>query len=458
MFGDGNSQYIEILPPRLAGTNKTYTLQVALDGKNFLDVPTVKLTVNNESVKGEGADGMNWVECGKEDLFNITATYVDEKGKEIAQAYKAQGYIISEWETYTPNIQAKEIEGYELVSAPDMSQYKGFIANKKDYNFQFKYKRIVDKTALEKAINGAKDIKKDNYTDKSWKVLQDAITEAEKVFKNSKATQDEVNAQVSALEKAIKGLVKKAPTIVNPNEGEELTPEITDKIVGSIENIDGTTEIVVEMNGATKVPQKVLEAAKGKDVYLTFDMGDYTWEIVGTKITADQLKEIDLGVEIGSNAIPQQLVDSVAGKNESIQISLVHDGEFGFEAKLSFNVGAENKGKNAVLYYYNEEGKLEKVQESVVGEDGTVTFVFTHASDYVVVLDEKSEPTPGPNPTPGETPESKPGQTQSDENSDELSGGKGAAKTGDTAQPFIYLMGMLVAAGACVLTFRKRSK
>ena len=62
MFGDGNSQYIEILPPRLAGTNKTYTLQVALDGKNFLDVPTVKLTVNNESVKGEGADGMNWVE------------------------------------------------------------------------------------------------------------------------------------------------------------------------------------------------------------------------------------------------------------------------------------------------------------------------------------------------------------------------------------------------------------
>ena len=143
MLGDGNSQYIEILPPRLAGTNKTYTLQVALDGKNFLDVPTVKLTVNNESVKGEGADGMNWVECGKADLFNITATYVDEKtGKEIASPYKAQGYIISEWETYTPSIQAKDIEGYELVSAPDMSQYKGFIGNKKDYNFQFKYRKL----------------------------------------------------------------------------------------------------------------------------------------------------------------------------------------------------------------------------------------------------------------------------------------------------------------------------
>lgn len=143
MFGDGNSQFIEILPPRLAGTNKTYTLQVALDGKNFLDVPTVKLTVNNESVKGQEADGVEWVECGKEDLFNITATHIDEKtGKEIAPAYKAQGYIISEWETYTPSIQAKDVEGYELVSAPDMSQYKGFIGNKKDYNFQFKYRKL----------------------------------------------------------------------------------------------------------------------------------------------------------------------------------------------------------------------------------------------------------------------------------------------------------------------------
>lgn len=142
MFGDGNSQLVEILPPRLAGTNKTYTIQIALDGKNFLDVPSVKLTVNNESLKGQGADGMNWVECGKEDLFNITATYVDEKGKEIAPAYKAQGYIISEWETYTPSIQAKDIEGYELVSAPDMSQYQGFIGNKKDYNFQFKYRKL----------------------------------------------------------------------------------------------------------------------------------------------------------------------------------------------------------------------------------------------------------------------------------------------------------------------------
>ena len=158
MFGDGNSQLVEILPPRLAGTNKTYTIQIALDGKNFLDVPTVKLTVNNESVKGEGADGMNWVECGKEDLFNITATYVDEKtGKQIAPAYKAQGYIISEWETYTPNIQAKEIEGYKLVSAPDMSQYKGFIGDKKDYNFQFKYRKLdsTDQGGQEEGGNGS---------------------------------------------------------------------------------------------------------------------------------------------------------------------------------------------------------------------------------------------------------------------------------------------------------------
>lgn len=398
--------------------------------------------------------------CGKEDLIDITVKHVDEKGKDIVPAYKAQGYAISEFENF--DINPKEIEGYELVSAPEKKT--GWLGGgSKSYEFVFKYKKSAakpaDKTALEKAINDAKAIKNDNYTDKSWKALQDAITEAEKVFKNSKATQNEVNAQVSALENAIKGLVKKAPAIVNPNEGEELTPEITDKIVESIKNAEGTTEIVVEMNGATKVPKEVLEAAKGKDVYLTFDMGDYTWEIVGTKITADQLEEIDMGVEIGSNAIPQELVDSVAGENESIQISFAHDGEFGFEAALSFNVDVKNKGKNAVLYYYNAEGKLDKVGTAVVGENGTVTFVFTHAADYVAVLEEKSEPTPEPGPgaEPGEKPESKPSQTQNGEKTDQLNAGKGTAtKTGDTAQPFVYVMGMLVAVGACVLVFRRK--
>lgn len=121
VIGDGNSQFVEVLPPRYAGTNKTYTLQIALDGENFLDAPTVTLTVNNEKVKGQDEE---WVECGKDDVITITAKYIDQKtGKEIATADTYKGYAISMYDQF--NIGAKSIEGYTLVSGPNMDEYNG---------------------------------------------------------------------------------------------------------------------------------------------------------------------------------------------------------------------------------------------------------------------------------------------------------------------------------------------
>ena len=125
----------------MAGTNKTYTLQVALDVKNFLESPSVKLKVNNEGIKGE----TDWVEFGKDDLIDIKATYIDEKtGEEISPAYQAQGYSISRFENF--DIQAREIEGYKLVSAPDMAPYleREWLGDgQKAYDFVFKYQKIT---------------------------------------------------------------------------------------------------------------------------------------------------------------------------------------------------------------------------------------------------------------------------------------------------------------------------
>ena len=55
--GDGNSQLIEILPARFAGTRtdepKKFTIQVALDGKHFLESPSVVLRVDNTGIREE---------------------------------------------------------------------------------------------------------------------------------------------------------------------------------------------------------------------------------------------------------------------------------------------------------------------------------------------------------------------------------------------------------------------
>ena len=136
VIGDGNSQFIELLPPRYAGTNKTYRIQVALDGEHFLEEPIAILTVNNEKVKGQEEE---WVECGEEDIINITAKYVDKKtGKEIAESDLYSGYQISMYDQF--DIEAKEIKGYKLVNSPDMSQYNGhFYRDNPTNEFVFEY-------------------------------------------------------------------------------------------------------------------------------------------------------------------------------------------------------------------------------------------------------------------------------------------------------------------------------
>ena len=152
---------------------------------------------------------------------------------------------------------------------------------------------------------------------------------------------------------------------------------------------DGDT-VTVEMNGATTVPSGVFEHLKGRDVKVLFNMANgITWTIDGKDVT--EIKgDINLGVTFGGEAgktIPVDVVNSVTGEHYSVNLTLAYNGEFGFTATLTLNVKAENAGKYANLFYYNPtDNKLEFVSFGQVGGDGNVTFTFTHASDYTIVL------------------------------------------------------------------------
>ena len=73
-----------------------------------------------------------------------------------------------------------------------------------------------------------------------------------------------------------------------------------------------------------------------------------------------------------------------------MNLSLAYDGEFGFRAVLSLNVDAKNAGMYANLYYYNERtGALEFMSAGRIAADGTAELVFTHASEYTIVIDKE---------------------------------------------------------------------
>lgn len=155
--------------------------------------------------------------------------------------------------------------------------------------------------------------------------------------------------------------------------------------------------INVDMNGTTVVPEDIFDSIKGRDITITFDMGNgMLWSVDGKSITRDVSLDktggIDFGLETGVSAVPVDIVNNVIGESYSIQLSLAYEGEFGFTAVLSINLGRENAGYTANLYYYNKSiGELEFICGDEVAEDGTAFFAFTHASDYVIAIDGNEE-------------------------------------------------------------------
>ena len=164
-------------------------------------------------------------------------------------------------------------------------------------------------------------------------------------------------------------------------------------IVQEVKAADDGDIITVDMNGTTELPKKILETIKGKDVDIVLDMGNgFAWTIKGNDVKNTQ--SVDMSVSKGTK-IPVRVLNKVTGENSYITISLKNSGNFGFKAVLTVEMSKKNKGLYANLYYYNSKTKkTEFISSDKIGSDGKADFGFTHASDYVIVLDKANHGKP----------------------------------------------------------------
>ena len=195
---------------------------------------------------------------------------------------------------------------------------------------------------------------------------------------------------------------KPQPDTDNGNEkGDSIKPYIKDDsgkegwdvIKPQLEEAKSGDTVTVVMNGTTVVPKDVIDSIKGKDTTLVLDMGNgLSWKIYGKDIT-DAAGDIDFDVTVGADAgksIPVDVINNVTGERYSMNLTLAYDGEFGFTATLTVNMESKNAGLYANLFYYNEQtGELEFISAGQIDPDGNVELVFTHASDYTIVVDAK---------------------------------------------------------------------
>ena len=161
----------------------------------------------------------------------------------------------------------------------------------------------ADKTALKKIIEQADTYEADAYTEESYLNLMTVVTKAREVLKDDKATQDAVNAQVTAIEKAISALKKEeTPIVVDKAELKNALDEAK-----AIQAEGFTSASYAKLQKAIKAAEKVYaDAAASQD--------DVKVQVKNIQKAIQSLEAVS---QTSAKAILQNLVEKAEKKKES---------------------------------------------------------------------------------------------------------------------------------------------
>ena len=303
-----------------------------------------------------------------------------------------------------------------------------------------------DFSGVEAAVNAVvrgKNITEQSEVDKMAKAIEDAIAKLES-DDSSKDNGSQNQKPESGTDNGNQNQEPQPDTDNGKDNGTSIKPYIKDDsgkegwdvIKPQLEEAKAGDTVTVAMNGTTVVPKDVIDSIKGKDTTLVLDMGNgLSWKIYGKDIT-DAAGDIDFDVTVGADAgksIPVDVINNVTGEHSSLNLTLAYDGEFGFAATLTVNMESKNAGLYANLFYYNEQtGELEFISAGQIDPDGNVELVFTHASDYTIVVDAKIMSDNG----------------QADNKSDETIP---APKTDDSTSKYAWNNTIIIIIGICII-------
>ncbi len=171
------------------------------------------------------------------------------------------------------------------------------------------------------------------------------------------------------------------------------TPTISQQIITKIKTAQDGDVVTADLPaGKTVLDKEVFEELAGRDVTLVLNLEEeVSWSIYGLDVPeTGNFADTDMGVSMNAGSVPVDIINAITGEVDTMQMTLAHDGEFGFTLTLTAPLGSKNAGYWANLYYYDEDAESLTFQTSAqIGEDGTAALRFTHASQYVIIIDDR---------------------------------------------------------------------
>lgn len=173
---------------------------------------------------------------------------------------------------------------------------------------------------------------------------------------------------------------------VTPAQPDSKTNE--EKMNDAVNDAKDNSDVKISVGkGDTKIDAKIFIDAKNKGLTLEITLNNgVTWVISSDNIT-DDAASVDIDVKLKTKYIPKKEVEAIANGNDSMQVSLSHNGNFGFNADLKIPVSKKYEGMAANLFHYKN-GKMVPIASSIV-RNSYADLPFSHASEYVIVFSEE---------------------------------------------------------------------
>ena len=246
IFGNGNTQMLEVIGMNNILTTETFTYQVAMDGKNYDENTVVTVTVPYD-----GAPKNTKKEMTKEFIQNIKVNHVTEDGKALEAETMVRGYSWSKLRSF--GIRNKDfadciILGYRKNGSKELTPitglYEELVGRIESVEFVYNKTKGTNKTSSSGgAYSSAAPTTNTSLT------KTDSKTEVQKVVKD--------NTPVVNTESGVKKV--KTNTIVTAKE----KVNISKKVLNSLDRNDRNVKIAVK-NGEVVLTFNELKANKGK--------------------------------------------------------------------------------------------------------------------------------------------------------------------------------------------------
>ncbi len=244
-------------------------------------------------------------------------------------------------------------------------------------------------------------------------------------------------------------------TVVKKQETEQAVGSETAKVVGNILS-GGVSEEVVSTETATKVAEAI---ESGKSVKVEIVVKEMSTEEV-KQITDTDKKAIEdkVATELGEDANLQYLDLSIMLKADDEELGTLNKLEE--EITITVAIPEELKADGRTYKVIRNHNGVVELLDTVVNEDGTISFKTDRFSTYAIAYADKEETNTNPNPGTPSTDNIKDMNTSTNTNTNQSnktpSTDSKAPQTGDNNLVMVYVVICLVALAAIVVTKRRK--